>query len=109
MARYFIIPDLGRLLFVYNKGMQPILFRAHAVQRMFERGVSLDSIRKALATFDIIEDYSSEMPEPGYLLYGRQGRHPFHVVVSQNNDRITVITVYLPSPDKWKNNYRNRR
>lgn len=89
--------------------MNPILFRAHAVQRMFERGVSAEKVREAVIRADVIEDYSSEMPEPGCLLFGSQGKRPFHVVTSQNEGRVTVITVYLPSPGQWKNDSRSRR
>jgi hypothetical protein len=35
---------------------------------MFEREISVGRVRKALETADVIEDYSSEMPEPSKLL-----------------------------------------
>ena len=89
--------------------MDPILFRAHAVQRMFERGIPARKVREAVMAKDIIEDYSSEMPEPGWLLFGSQGKRPFHVVISQNEGRTTVITVYLPSPSRWEKDSRSRR
>jgi len=89
--------------------MSSILFRAHAVQRMFERNISVGKVRKALETADVIEDYSSEMPEPSRLLFGQQGKRPFHVVTSESDLQTTIITVYLPSADKWKKDFRSRR
>ena len=89
--------------------MNSFLFRAHAVQRMFEREISMDKVRQALKAEDVIEDYSSEMPGPSRLLFGSQGRRPFHVVTSEHENRTTVITVYHPSPDKWKKDFRTRR
>ena len=89
--------------------MNSRLFRAHAVQRMFEREISLGKVRDALSVHDVIEDYSSELPEPGCLLFGLQGRRAFHVVTSENEKQTTVITVYHPSPDKWKKDFRSRR
>ncbi len=89
--------------------MNSILFRAHAVQRMFEREISVSKVREALHTADVIEDYSFETPEPSRLLFGLQGRRPFHVVTSENQQHVTIITVYLPSPDKWKKDLRSRR
>jgi hypothetical protein len=89
--------------------MPSILFRAHAVQRMFEREISVNKVRKALETADVIEDYSSEMPEPSRLLFGGQGKRLFHVVTSESDLQTTVITVYLPSADKWRKDFRNRR
>ena len=89
--------------------MPPILFRAHAVQRMFERRVSLEKVRKALEAADVIEDYSTEMPEPSRLLLGFDGKRPFHVVTSEPPEWTMVITVYLPDANKWRSDFRTRR
>ena len=88
-----------------------IIYRVHAVQRMFERNVTVKKVRDALETGEVIEDYSSEMPEPSRLLLGFQGKRPFHVVTSENPaaNELTVITVYLPDPNKWKKDFRSRR
>ena len=88
-----------------------IQFRAHAVQRMFERRVSAKKVSQALQTGEIIEDYSSEMPEPSRLILGFQGKRPFHVVTSDNPETsdITIITVYIPDPSKWTKDSRRRR
>jgi len=91
--------------------MISILFRAHAVQRMFEREISPAKVRRALEAEDVIEDYSNEMPEPSRLIMGFQGKRPFHVVTSENPgaDEVTVVTVYLPDPNKWKKDCRSRK
>jgi hypothetical protein len=98
---------------MYNLFMDElkILFRVHAVQRMFERKISAGKVRKALETADVIEDYSTEMPEPSRLMLGFQGKLPFHVVTSENPElnSITIVTVYIPDPNKWKKDYRTRR
>jgi hypothetical protein len=95
----------------YNEPMTKILYRVHAVQRMFERDISLTKVRKALETGDVIEDYSDETPEPSRLMMGFQGKRPFHVVASENpsNNEMTVVTVYLPDASKWKKDFRSRR
>ncbi len=96
---------------MYNHHMTTILFRAHAVQRMFEREISPIKVRKALEAADVIEDYSAEMPEQSRLIMGFQGKRPFHVVTSENPevDKITVVTVYIPDANKWKKDYRSRK
>jgi len=88
-----------------------LLFRVHAVQRMFERNVSAKKVRQVLELGETIEDYSSEMPEPSRLILGFQGQRPFHVVTSEDpqENKITVITVYLPDPNKWKKDFRSRK
>ena len=88
-----------------------IIFRVHAVQRMFERNISAKKVSQALQSGETIEDYSTEMPEPGRLILGFQGKRPFHVVASENpqTNEITVITVYIPDPDKWNKDFKSRR
>ena len=92
--------------------MKPqLLFRVHAVQRMFERNVAVRNVAQALQSGEIVEDYSSEMPEPSRLVLGFQGKRPFHVVTSENAERneTTIITVYLPDRRKWTKDFRSRR
>jgi hypothetical protein len=88
-----------------------VLFRVHAVQRMFERNISVKKVCQALRSGETIEDYSTEMPEPSRLILGFQGKRPFHVVTSENPNvnEITIITVYIPDSDKWKKDFRSRR
>ena len=50
---------------------QPIIFRIHAVQRMFERRISVEAVRQVLQSGEMIEDYSEDMPDPGGLLSGQ--------------------------------------
>jgi hypothetical protein len=87
------------------------IFRVHAVQRMFERRVAINKVLGAIQSGEIIEDYSSETPEPSRLILGFQGKRPFHVVTSENpeTNETTVITVYVPDPNKWKHDSRSRR
>lgn len=88
-----------------------IFFRVHAVQRMFERNVSVKNTLQALQSGEIIEDYSAEMPEPGGLVLGFRGKHPFHIVASENpkTNEVIVITVYIPDPEKWSKDFKRRR
>jgi hypothetical protein len=78
---------------------------------MFERNVPVKKVLRALQSGEIIEDYSSEMPEPSRLVLGFQGKRPFHVVTSENtvSNETTVITVYIPDPQQWTKDFRNRR
>ena len=89
----------------------PTIFRIHAVQRMFERRISMDNVRQVLNSGEMIEDYSEEMPDPGGLLSARPGQRPLHVVMAENTreaERV-VITVYEPDRAQWKPGFRNRK
>jgi len=78
---------------------------------MFERNISAQNISQALLSGEIIEDYSAEMPEPGRLILGFQGKRPFHIVISENleTNETTIITVYLPDPGRWNKDFRRRK
>jgi hypothetical protein len=88
-----------------------LIFRVHAIQRMFEREVSVNEIRKIIENGEIIEDYSNEMPEPSRLILGYQGKRPIHVVVSETSlsNEVVIITVYSPDPDIWEKDNRRRK
>jgi hypothetical protein len=78
---------------------------------MFEREISVQNVRGVVENGETIEDYSTEMPEPGRLILGFQEKRPFHVVASENQEtkEVTVITVYVPDPRKWDKNFTSRR
>jgi len=88
-----------------------LIFRVHAVQRMFERNISVKKVSQVLQSGETIEDYTSEMPEPSRLILGLQGKRPFHMVTSENPtaNEITIITVYIPDPEKWNKDFRSRK
>ena len=90
---------------------RPLIFRIHAVQRMFERKISGESVRQVLQTGDLIEDYSDEMPRPGGLMLGKRGNRPLHVVMTENerDNELIVITVYEPKLSHWKPGFKARK
>jgi hypothetical protein len=108
MAYYRIWPA-GAI--IPNMTNQPIIFRIHAVQRMFERRITIENVRQVLQSGELIEDYSEDMPDPGGLLSAKRGRRPLHVVTAQNTKEgeLVVITVYEPDPAQWKPGFRNRK
>lgn len=88
-----------------------LVFRSHALQRMFQRRVSVEDVRKALATGEDIEDYPYDAPYPGRLVLGIADGRPLHIVVADNaRDLETIIvTVYEPDPALWTTDFRRRR
>jgi hypothetical protein len=47
-----------------------LVFRVHAIQRMFQRQISKDDVRHVLETGDIIEEYLDDVPYPSRLVLG---------------------------------------
>ena len=88
-----------------------LVFRVHAIQRMFEREISREDMRQVLETGTIIESYPDDEPYPSRLVLGWSGVRPIHVVVADNRDEdeIIVITVYEPDPGRWEPGFSERR
>lgn len=88
-----------------------IIFRIHAIQRMFERGIDEADVRVVLTTGEVLEDYPTDTPYPSRLLLGWRGIRPLHVVAAYNatDDETIVITVYVPDPDQWEDRFRRRK
>ncbi len=92
-------------------GTNKLIFRVHALQRMFQRGISLEDVKALVKTGEVIEDYPKDSPYPSRLILGWCGARPLHAVVAVNaEDRETiVITVYEPSPDEWEPGFKRRK
>jgi hypothetical protein len=90
---------------------RPIIFRVHAVQRLFERHISLKTVRQVLQSGEMIEDYSDEMPAQSGLISAKRGQRPMHVVLAENvkENELVVITVYEPDTSRWKPGFRKRQ
>jgi hypothetical protein len=87
-----------------------IIFRTHAIIRMFQRRVDEKDVRTVLETGEIIEAYPDDTPYPSRLMLGWLGSRPLHVVAAENiaaNETI-VITVYEPEQNKWSHNFKRR-
>ncbi|HEY4760109.1 MAG TPA: DUF4258 domain-containing protein [Thermoguttaceae bacterium] len=87
-----------------------IIFRTHAIQRMFQRRVDEKDVRSVLETGEIIEVYSEDTPYPSRLILGWLESRPLHVVAADNiaDNETIVITVYEPQQDKWSPNFKRR-
>lgn len=88
-----------------------VKYRVHAVQRMFERGISQDDVRVVLTVGEEIATYPHDAPYPSRLLLGWRGDRPIHVVVADNSqdDEQIVITVYEPDPLLWDAGFKRRK
>jgi hypothetical protein len=88
-----------------------IIFRIHAIERMFERGIGIKEIRAALETGENIENYAEATEYPARLVLAQRGRRSLHVVAADNlsDDEIIVITGYRPDPARWTEDFRRRR
>jgi len=47
-----------------------LIFRTHALQRMFERGISTDEVRAVVDSGETIVEYPDDRPYPSQLMLG---------------------------------------
>lgn len=88
-----------------------VIYRVHAVRRMFERGITEADVGRVLSEGEEIAAYPDDTPYPSRLLVGWRGNRPLHVVAAYDaqDDEQIVITVYEPDPAIWEDGFRRRR
>lgn len=80
-----------------------LIYRQHAIKRMFERSITPDDIAEALSNGKKVKNYPNDTPYPSCLWLGYAKGRPLHVVFADNLEaggRI-IITVYEPDPSQW--------
>jgi len=92
------------------KGRTRLVFRIHAIQRMFQRQVNENDVRWVIQNGETVEQYPDDTPYPSRLLLGWRGARPLHVVVAYNEaeQETIVITVYEPDPLQWDATFKRR-
>lgn len=88
-----------------------LVFRIHALQRMYQRYISEDEVGQVIEKGEVIEEYKDDKPFPSRLVLGYADSRPLHVVTADNTEgqESIVITVYEPTLDKWKNGFKERK
>ena len=88
-----------------------LIYRVHAIERMMEREISDDDVRKVLTEGVEIETYAADFPYPSRLILGWCGPRPIHMVVADNlaDNETIVVTVYEPDPERWESGFERRK
>ncbi len=88
-----------------------IVVRVNALERMQERGISDDDVRKVLSDGKEIEAYPADRPCPSHLLLGWSAPRPIHVVAAENaaDSETLIVTVYEPDPSQWEPGLERRK
>ena len=88
-----------------------LLFRAHAIQRMFQRRIGVAAVREVVERGETIEDRPDDLPYPSRLVPGSEDGRPLHVVVAGDAAASVaiVVTVYEPDRAIWRPGFKRRR
>lgn len=89
-----------------------ILFLPHAIDEMNAPNelITSEEVRAVIFYGEIIEDYVEDVRGHSCLMlgFGTDAR-PIHVVCLPKQDHLTIITVYLPDPQRWQANWKARQ
>ena len=87
-----------------------IAITKHAKFRLEERGISMEDIKSAVQTGEIITRYEDDKPFPSCLLLGATDRSKYiHIVASIDNGYLYIITAYYPSENVWESDLKTRK
>jgi len=89
---------------------QSVRWTSHMLERMFRRGISMDDVASALINGEIIEQYPTDYPFPSCLVLGHSKVGKIlHIVCGSSGAELWLITVYIPNPADWSEDFRQRR
>ncbi|MEW6527748.1 MAG: DUF4258 domain-containing protein [Spirochaetota bacterium] len=88
-----------------------IIWQKHALQRIFERNISRDSVLKAVLKGEIIKNYIDDKPFSSYLMAYNDNVKIIHAVVSFDieNKICYIITAYYPDADHFEKDMITRK
>jgi len=91
---------------------EKIYWSIHAVKKLRIEKLRKAEVENCLKRCIIIEDYPMKgRPLPDCLALGFVNSDPIHSVIAidRDFDRILIVTVYRPSAERWKNDWKTRK
>ena len=87
-----------------------LILRVHALERMFERGITVEDVQSVVTDGEVIQSYPDDKPYPSRLMLGWRGPRPIHVVVAEDAeaDILIVVTAYEPDPVQWDAGFKRK-
>jgi len=89
-----------------------IIYSAHALDEMTAEDelITTAEVRDVVFYGDVIEDYPEDKRGHSCLMFGvPEKRRPVHVVCAPKEEYLAIITTYIPSLEKWENDFKTRR
>ena len=112
---------LQKQLFILQKAAQnrhdsegaKVYWSRHAVAELVNDNLTRAQVEQALEQGEIIEEYPiGHRGLPDCLVLAKLSEtQPMHVVIAigEAKDRVFVITVYVPSAERWHDDWRTRK
>ncbi|PIU86301.1 MAG: hypothetical protein COS67_03290 [Deltaproteobacteria bacterium CG06_land_8_20_14_3_00_44_19] len=81
-------------------------FSRHAEQERQNDNLTIAEVREALLNGIILDQYEDTGRGESCLTVGFTNRgKPVHIVCGERKEKVVIITVYIPSPPKFRNPY----
>lgn len=79
--------------------------------RLKVRAISAGMLLNAVPSFEIIEAYPDDKYLPSYLVRAEWKGTVFHAQIATDveGDNVRVVTMYVPNPAEWSEDFRIRR
>ena len=96
---------------ILKSAKKKLFFTIHALDEMNKENemITSDEVKNVILNGEIIENYPEDKRGHSCLMLGFPDKRPIHVVCAPKKDYLAVITVYVPNPDNWKNNFKTRK
>lgn len=103
--------ELSGLALIRLAAAKRIIYSQHAVDEMLieDLPVSPDEVRLAIFHGEMVEEYPEDKRGHSYLLIGKGSGRIIHVVCAPKDEYLAIITVYVPSLERWEPGFRTRR
>lgn len=89
---------------------EKIALTKHARERLTERAITIDDIVNGIDTGEVIKQYEDDKPLPSCLVLGLSVNNKYiHIVVSNDEEYIYIITAYYPDPQLWSDDFKTRK
>jgi hypothetical protein len=97
---------------IIQAATKQIIYSAHALDEMNAEDelITTAEVRQVVFHGEIIEDYPEDKRGHSCLVCAApEGRRPVHVVCAPKEEYLAIITTYIPSLEKWENDFKTRR
>ena len=86
-------------------------FTRHAIQKMFERDISIAIVKQVVKNGEVIQSYPDDKPYPSFLMLCEINKRPIHIVLAKEDidKKCIIVTAYEPSIELWSNGFRTRK
>lgn len=89
-----------------------VIYSAHAVDEMNAEDelISVEEVRQVVFNGEIIEDYPEDKRGHSCLMFAMPDtKRPVHIVCAPKEEYLAIITAYIPSLEKWQEDFKKRR